>query len=95
MGNESVREKIRALLHPQPSIPRKSAAAAAAASDSDSVVCLIEKEPCRTLKIEAARLPYNGDQCFGSCCRGGYIRYNYYYQWNEGVSRRSESNGRL
>ncbi|KAL3435835.1 hypothetical protein BDV09DRAFT_194619 [Aspergillus tetrazonus] len=58
MGKESVRERIRTLLDPQPSMPRK--AAAEAASDSGSIVCLIEKEPKRPQKIEAAQLPYNG-----------------------------------
>lgn len=44
MGKESVRERIRTLLDPQPSMPRK--AAAEAASDSDSIVCLIEYVTC-------------------------------------------------
>ncbi|KAL2788612.1 hypothetical protein BJX66DRAFT_308438 [Aspergillus keveii] len=67
MVRESVKEKIRSLLHPSER---------AAMSDTDSIAPLFKKEPKKPKQTpEVAPLPYNGDQCFGSCCRGrGYPR---------------------
>ncbi|KAL4876838.1 hypothetical protein BJY04DRAFT_199327 [Aspergillus karnatakaensis] len=67
MVKETVSEKLRTLLHPG----RKTTA-----SDSESIVSLIKKAPREPKQTPAvAPTPYNGDQCFGSCCRGsGYAR---------------------
>ncbi|KAL3442918.1 hypothetical protein BJX65DRAFT_286100 [Aspergillus insuetus] len=67
MARESVKEKLRSLLHPSERT---------AMSDTDSIAPLFKKEPKKPKETpEVAPLPYNGDQCFGSCCRGrGYPR---------------------
>ncbi|KAL2857445.1 hypothetical protein BJX68DRAFT_263010 [Aspergillus pseudodeflectus] len=67
MGKESFKEKIRSLLH----LSDK-----AAMPDTDSITPLFKKEPKRLKETpEVAPSPYNGDQCFSSCCRGkGYAR---------------------
>ncbi|KAI9376155.1 hypothetical protein BJX61DRAFT_491584 [Aspergillus egyptiacus] len=67
MTGSSMREKIRTLINPLERTMR---------SDSDSIAPLVEKTPKPPyVTPEVAPLPYNGDQCFGSCCRGrGYAR---------------------
>ncbi|KAL4863471.1 hypothetical protein BDV12DRAFT_202076 [Aspergillus spectabilis] len=67
MVKDTVADKIRTLLHPS---------GKTATSDSDSIVSLIKKAPRQSKQTpEVAPSPYNGDQCFGSCCRGrGYAR---------------------
>ncbi|KAL2834571.1 hypothetical protein BJY01DRAFT_253062 [Aspergillus pseudoustus] len=67
MGKESFKEKIRNLLQPSDR---------AAMPDTDSIAPLFKQEPKRPKETpEVAPSPYNGDQCFGSCCRGkGYAR---------------------
>ncbi|KAL4789506.1 hypothetical protein BDV19DRAFT_394995 [Aspergillus venezuelensis] len=65
MAKEDFKSKIQGLLHPSEKT-----------SDSDSIVSLIKKAPKSPRQTpEVAPVPYNGDQCFGSCCRGrGYSR---------------------
>ncbi|KAL4940609.1 hypothetical protein BDV06DRAFT_223905 [Aspergillus oleicola] len=66
MAKEDFKARIQSLLHPS----------GKTFSDSDSIISLIKKaskSPKQT--PESAPTPYNGDQCFGSCCRGrGYSR---------------------
>ncbi|KAL2826265.1 hypothetical protein BDW59DRAFT_161102 [Aspergillus cavernicola] len=66
MGKESVKDKLRTWLHPSEKV----------SSDSDSITALFKKAPKRSYQTpELAPSPYNGDQCFGSCCHGrGYAR---------------------
>ncbi|KAL4932554.1 uncharacterized protein BDV17DRAFT_288066 [Aspergillus undulatus] len=66
MAKEGFKDKVKGLLHPH----------GKTSSDSDSVVFLIKKSPRVPKETpEVAPAPYNGDQCFGSCCRGkGYAR---------------------
>ncbi|KAL4784148.1 hypothetical protein BJX76DRAFT_357351 [Aspergillus varians] len=67
MGKEGVKEKVRTLFHP---------AGSASSSESGSILSLIKKAPKSPRKTaDMAPSPYNGDQCFGSCCRGnGFSR---------------------
>ncbi|KAL4804173.1 hypothetical protein BDV18DRAFT_162582 [Aspergillus unguis] len=62
MAKEDFKDKLRSLGHGS----RKGS------SESDSILSLLNK---LRETSEVAQSPYNGDQCFGSCCRGkGYSR---------------------
>ncbi|BCS30744.1 uncharacterized protein APUU_81047S [Aspergillus puulaauensis] len=63
MGKEDIMVKVRSLLHPS--------AKESTSSDSITTASLMEKSPKVPQQTRGVgHGPYNGDQCFGSCCRG-------------------------
>ncbi|KAK6838779.1 hypothetical protein RU639_000631 [Aspergillus parasiticus] len=66
----NLKTKIQSFLH------RSDRASATGVSDTDSEITLVAKDRMDTSKGSGGgQALYNGDQCFGTCCRGsGYPR---------------------